>query len=96
MELLNEMEDLKKKRCQKTTRQQYMLYMEMLESSDAFRSGKINPTNQSEVERLWEKLVEQLNCSGGPQKDASGWKKVNTYTYFVVSISHCVLRRFKI
>lgn len=69
------MED-KKKRCPKTTRQQYMLYLEEVENNEAFRNNKFSPEDSTILETTWENLTTSLNSSGGPQKPTAAWKRV--------------------
>ncbi|KAK4886033.1 hypothetical protein RN001_002304 [Aquatica leii] len=66
----------KKKRCPKTTRQQYMLFLEELENNENFRCNKFSPETPNIIQDTWEKLTVSLNSSGGPQRSMIAWKKI--------------------
>ncbi|KAF5281737.1 hypothetical protein FQR65_LT14577 [Abscondita terminalis] len=67
-----------KKRKMKTTPEQYKLYLEMLESNIHFRENKVTPDNPTTVSDCWEKLKNNLNCSGSPHRSVPEWKRVFT------------------
>lgn len=68
----------KRTRAGKTTRTQYMLYLEELKSNNAFRENKFDANQPHVIEQSWEKLVQTLNASGGPSRNVKEWKKVST------------------
>lgn len=65
----------KRKRQQKTTRQQYEIYLAELENNKDFRENVFSPNNPSVLKETWEKITVRLNAAGGPIKDVASWKR---------------------
>lgn len=57
------------------------MYLQVMESDYAFRSGTINPTlEENYINNKWDALVKKLNASGdGPNLSVEEWKKVSFY-----------------
>ncbi|KAK5646362.1 hypothetical protein RI129_004826 [Pyrocoelia pectoralis] len=66
----------KKKRSAKTTRQQYCLFIEEVQTNKAFRNNKYNPEKPDVLETTWEELTNNLNSTGGPQHSTKQWKSI--------------------
>ncbi|KAF5303737.1 hypothetical protein FQR65_LT18967 [Abscondita terminalis] len=67
----------------RTTKQQFTMYVNCLESYPFLYNGKLNPSMGPEKwNELWGKLRDDLNaCGGGPTRDIEGWKKVTAYEF---------------
>lgn len=70
----------KQKRSSKTSRNQYLIYLNELDSNVFFRENAFNPKEDPKlISNVWEKLTTALNSvGGGPIKDVNGWKRVCT------------------
>lgn len=74
-----------KTRSARTTADQYMMYVEELETNGTFRTGKSKSGHPQVIESMWTKLTNKLNSSGlGPIRDKEGWKKVFLYEYMLL------------
>ncbi|XP_031349626.1 uncharacterized protein LOC116175583 [Photinus pyralis] len=64
----------------RTSKKQYVIYVEYLEEHPILRSGKLSPrTTPEDLHNLWVQLVNALNaCGDGPTRDVDAWKKVFT------------------
>lgn len=67
--------DRRKKR---TSTNQYMLYIEMMEKDTVFASGRIpREFDANYLHRKWRELSDKLNsCNNGPTLTAEEWRKV--------------------
>lgn len=67
--------DRRKKR---TSTNQYMLYIEMMEKDTVFASGRIpRDYDANYLHRKWRELSDKLNsCNNGPTLTAEEWRKV--------------------
>lgn len=65
------------KRKKRTSYQQYVIYIKMLEDDEIFRTGNIpRGTDVNYLVSKWDELAEQLNtCGNGPKLSAEEWKK---------------------
>lgn len=70
---------IKRRRGEKTTYEQFELYLQFMEGDPVFRSGILNPNvDRHHVEKKWILLKERLNCLGsGPVLSVQEWKKVS-------------------
>ncbi|CAG9769224.1 unnamed protein product [Ceutorhynchus assimilis] len=68
----------KGKRAGKTTRAQYQIYLDELQTNNFFRESKFDASDPDILKRTWEELSVKLNASGGPIREVAGWKRVFT------------------
>jgi hypothetical protein len=80
-------EERQKKRSAKTTRAQFMLYLDEFQNNAAFRTNKYNPSDPHVLNNSWAQLTNQLNSVSGPCKSTKDWKKVSFYMN--IAISNC-------
>ncbi|XP_031329084.1 uncharacterized protein LOC116160084 [Photinus pyralis] len=65
-----------KKRAPKTSRRQYMLFLEELARNEVFRCKRVSQDNLNIIEDTWKNLTLSLNRVGGPQRDTHAWKRI--------------------
>ncbi|CAH0553779.1 unnamed protein product [Brassicogethes aeneus] len=69
------MNESRKKRTPRTSRIQYQLYLDELETNEAFRENKFNNENPQVLKKSWEALCTKLNATGGAIKSIPDWKR---------------------
>ena len=67
----------KKKRNQRTSANQYEIYLAEVEQNEVLRINTVNPTlDDNTIGELWQTLTKKLNsCSEGPVLTDLQWKK---------------------
>lgn len=69
------MEPLKKKRCTRTTADQYRILIEALQEHECLVTNKRSPVDPNGPEDAWKATTQKLNETGDPTKPQSSRKQ---------------------